>query len=176
MSATVAEHKAKAPIKLRFAVVTVSTSRYRSLKSGKPVIDSSGDLIIQILEGSGHTVTHKKLVPDEEKLIVKAVKEALSNKNVDVVVTSGGTGITHSDITIEAIRPLFEKELPGFGELLRKVSYEEIGSPAVMTRATAGIVKGKAVFCIPGSPQAAETALKYLILPEVGHIVKHARE
>lgn len=100
----------------------------------------------------------------------------MSNESVDAVVASGGTGITQSDITIEAIRPLFEKELPGFGELLRKISYEKIGSPAVMTRATAGIVKGKAIFCIPGSPQAVETALKHLILPEVGHIVKHARE
>lgn len=175
MSKTATEHKAKAPKSVKFAVVTISTSRYRSRQSGESVADPSGDLIVRLLESSNHKVTYRKLVPDKDKLIVKAVKEALS-KTVDAVVACGGTGITQSDITIEAIRPLFKKELPGFGELLRKISYEKIGSPAVMTRAVAGVTAGKAIFCIPGSPQAVETALKDLIIPEVGHIIKHARE
>lgn len=176
MSKTAIEHKAKAPISLRFAIVTISTSRYRSRQIGGSVSDPSGDLIAQLLESSNHKITYRRLVPDKGKLIVKAVKEALSNKAVDAVVACGGTGITRSDVTIEAIRPLFEKELPGFGELLRKISYEKIGSPAVMTRAVAGVTAGKAIFCIPGSPQAVETALKDLVIPEVGHIIKHARE
>jgi molybdenum cofactor biosynthesis protein B len=176
MSKTATEHKAEAPTSLRFAIVTISTSRYRSRQAGESVADPSGDLIVQLLESANHKVTHRKLVPDKAKLIVKAVKEALSNKTVDAVVACGGTGITQSDLTIEAVRPLFKKELPGFGELLRKISYEKIGSPAVMTRAVAGVTAGKAIFCIPGSPQAVETALKELVIPEVGHIIKHAKE
>jgi len=176
MSETAIEHKAKAPTSLGFAIITISTSRYRSRQGGESVADPSGDLIVQLLETSNHKVTYRKLVPDKAKLIVKAVKEALANEAVDAIVACGGTGITQLDITIEAVRPLFKKELPGFGELLRKISYEKIGSPAVMTRAVAGVTAGKAIFCIPGSPQAVETALKNLIIPEVGHILKHARE
>lgn len=176
MSKSAIEHKAKAPINLRFAIITISTSRYQSRQNCKSTSDPSGDLIAQLLENSNHKITYRTLVPDKGKLIVKAVKEALSNKTVDAVVACGGTGITRSDVTIEAVHPLFEKELPGFGELLRKISYEKIGSPAVMTRAVAGVTKGKAIFCIPGSPQAVETALNNLVIPEGGHIIKHARE
>ena len=176
MSKTATEHKAKAPISLRFAIFTMSTSRYRSLQAGESVPDPSGDLIVQLLESSNHKVTYRKLVPDKAELIVKAVKEALSNETVDAIIACGGTGITQSDVTIEALRPLFKKELPGFGELLRRISYGKIGSPAVMTRAVAGVTAGKAIFCIPGSPQAVETALKDLIIPEIGHIIRHARE
>jgi len=92
-----------------------------------------------------------------------------------VITISGGTGISLKDVTIEAIHPLLEKEIPGFGELFRAVSYEKIGSAAMMTRAIAGVTKGKAVFCLPGSPQSVALALKEFILPEVGHILKHAR-
>jgi len=176
MSKTAAKHKAEAPKKLGFTVITCSTSRYCSLQKGEAVIDPSGDLITKLLEKSGHSVKLRALIPDDEKLIVKTIKGALSRKDVDSIVISGGTGITPSDVTIEAVQPLIEKGLPGFGELLRKISYEKIGSPAVLTRAMAGIVSGKVIFCIPGSPQAVEVAVKNLILPEVGHIIKHARE
>jgi molybdenum cofactor biosynthesis protein B len=105
-----------------------------------------------------------------------AVTNALNDPNVDVIITYGGTGISKSDVTIETLNPMFEKNIPGFGELLRKISFDEIGSASILTRATAGVVKGKVVFCLPGSKQAVETAMKYLILPESAHIIKHIRE
>jgi molybdenum cofactor biosynthesis protein B len=95
---------------------------------------------------------------------------------LDVAIFSGGTGITPSDITIETVSPFFEKTLPGFGEFFRRISYDKVGSAAVLSRAVAGVAKGKAIFCIPGSPDAVKTAVEMLILPEAPHIVKHARE
>jgi len=176
VSKTAAKHKEESPKKLNFAVITCSTSRYHGLEKGEAIIDVSGDLITKLLEKSGHSVKLRTLIPDNEKMIVNAIKEAVSRNDVDSVITLGGTGITPSDVTIEAVQPLIEKGLPGFGELLRKISYEKIGSPAILTRAIAGIINRKTVFCLPGSPQAVEVAARNLILPEVGHIIKHARE
>jgi len=93
-----------------------------------------------------------------------------------VVIFSGGTGITSTDVTIETVSPFFVKTLPGFGEFFRRISFEKVGSAAVLSRAVAGVANGKAVFCIPGSPNAVRTAVEILILPEAPHIVKHARE
>jgi len=176
MSETALRHKEKAPTRLNFAVISCSTSRYRELKAGKRVDDHSGDLIIQALHKSGHATVSRIIVPDDKTVIEQAVRESLNSELVDAVITSGGTGITPTDVTIEAVQPLLEKELHGFGEILRKLSFEEIGSAAILTRAIAGVAKGKAVFCTPGSPQAVALAVEKLILPEVGHIVKHARE
>lgn len=176
MSETATKHKLKAPTNLSFAVITCSTSRHQRLQQVKPVTDPSGDIIVRLLNQAGHKVAFRRVVPDDRELITKAVKDALSQKEIDVVITCGGTGIAPTDITIETVRELLEKELPGFGEILRRISYDQIGSPAVLTRALGGTVGGKAIFCLPGSPQAVETALKYLIIPESGHIIKHARE
>jgi len=99
----------------------------------------------------------------------------LKASKVDAIITCGGTGINPSDVTIETLEPILEKELPGFGELFRHLSYQEIGSAAVMTRAVAGVAKGKVIFCLPGSPNAAKLCLEKLILPETGHIILHAR-
>jgi len=104
------------------------------------------------------------------------VRKALSSNDVDAIVTCGGTGIGPTDVTIETVQPLLEKEILGFGEIFRTLGYEQIGSAVILTRALAGVSRGKVVFCIPGSPQAVSLCLKKLILPEVGHIVKHARE
>jgi len=101
---------------------------------------------------------------------------ALGLTDIDVAIFSGGTGITPTDITIETVSPFFEKTLPGFGEFFRRISFERVGSAAVLTRAVAGVAKGKALFCIPGSPDAVRVAAEMLILPEAPHIVKHARE
>jgi len=110
-------------------------------------------------------------------LIEKHVAKAIGSEGIDAIIVCGGTGISPKDVTIEAVRPLLIKTLPGFGELFRKLSFCEIGSAAVLTRALAGVADhGKAVFCIPGSPQAAKLALEKLILPEAGHILKHSRE
>ncbi len=176
MSETAAEHKAEAPKSLKFAVIVCSTSRYEKFKSTGKVDDPSGDLITQILQKHGHVVVSRTMVPDEKFLIERSVIEALESRDVDVIISCGGTGISPTDITIETIRPFIEKELQGFGEILRKISYEQIGSAAILTRTVAGVSKGKAVFCLPGSPQAVSLALERLILPEAGHIVKHVRE
>ncbi len=119
----------------------------------------------------------REIVPDDTVFIGKYVSRALGSEKVDAIVLCGGTGISPRDVTIEAVRPMLIKTLPGFGELFRKLSFDEVGSAAVLTRALAGVAdQGKAVFCIPGSPQAVRLVLEKLILPEVGHILKHARE
>ena len=109
-------------------------------------------------------------------MIQDEVMYVLGLSALDVAIFSGGTGITPTDITIETVTPFFEKTLPGFGEFFRRISYDKVGSAAVLSRAVAGVAKGKAIFCIPGSPDAVKTAVEMLILPEAPHIVKHARE
>jgi len=175
-SSTSAEHKAKAPLKLKVYVLTCSTSRYRDQQSGKSVEDSSGDIIANQLTKAGHTVVERKLVPDNEAMIRQTLREMLSQRDIDAIIITGGTGISPKDITIEVARDLFEKDIPGFGELFRKISYDAVGSPAILTRAAAGVAKSKLIFCLPGSPDAVDRAMASLIVPEIGHMVKHIRE
>jgi len=104
------------------------------------------------------------------------IMKALKSRKVDAIITCGGTGIGAKDVTIEAVKPLLEKEVEGFGEIFRLISYEQISSAAMLTRALAGVSRKKVIFCIPGSPQSVAPSLEKLILPEVGHILKHARE
>jgi molybdenum cofactor biosynthesis protein B len=177
MSETSRRHKAEAPTSIGFAVVICSSSRYQDLKARKSVDDPSGDLIVEALQNAGHNVVFREIVSDDKVLIGKYVGRALGSEKVEAIIVCGGTGISPKDVTIEAVRPMLVKTLPGFGELFRKLSFDEIGSVAVLTRALAGVAdQGKAVFCIPGSPQAVGLVLEKLILPEVGHILKHARE
>lgn len=142
----------------------------------KHVDDPSGDLIMQLLGKAGHKIVYKALIPDDRGLIGQKVSEALGLSEVDAIITCGGTGIAPSDVTIETVRSMLTKTLPGFGELFRRLSFEEIGSAALLSRAIAGIADGKAVFCLPGSPEAVKLCVEKLILSEAGHIVKHARE
>lgn len=153
-----------------------STSRYASAKVGKPADDPSGDLIVHALENAGHTVVSRVLTADDENMIQRALGQALRDKKVDAVIVCGGTGIAPKDVTIETVAPLLKKTLPGFGEVFRRLSYDSMGSAAILSRAVAGIADGKAVFCIPGSIDAVKLCLDRLILPEAGHIVKHTRE
>lgn len=176
MSESSRRHKAGAPTRLGFAIIVVSTSRFEALKLMKHVDDPSGDLIAQLLEKAGHKIAYRVLVPDDRGLIGQKMSEALGVKGVDAIITCGGTGIAPADVTIETVRPMLSKTLPGFGELFRKLSFEEIGSAALLSRAIAGIADGKAVFCLPGSPHAVRLCVEKLILLEAGHIVKHARE
>jgi molybdenum cofactor biosynthesis protein B len=176
MSETAARHKAEAPKALNFAVIICSTSRHKEFLETGRLNDPSGDLIVKMVKESGHRVTLRRIVPDDKPEIQRAVLKALKSRKTDVLVTSGGTGISPTDVTIEAVQPLLEKEVPGFGELFRTLSYRKIGSAALLTRAKAGVTKGQAIFCLPGSPQSASLALEELVLPEAGHILKHARE
>lgn len=176
MSESSRRHKAEAPARLGFAVIVVSTSRFETLELMKHVDDPSGDLIVDLLKKAGHRIAYKSLVPDDRGLIGQKMSEALDLDEVDAIITCGGTGIAPSDVTIETVRPMLTKTLPGFGELFRRLSFEEIGSAALLSRAIAGVIDEKAVFCLPGSPQAVRLCVEKLILPEAGHIVKHARE
>jgi len=168
----VKDHKKKAPKKFKFAVVTVSDTASRGEKE-----DESGKFLVEELEKAGHERVLYRIVPDEKMEIIGAVVDAF-RAGVEVVVTSGGTGITSRDVTIESVRPLFDKEL-SFGEIFRLTSYEEIGTAAIMTRATGGIIRSSgramAVFCLPGSLGAARTGIR-IILNEAGHVLKHGRE
>ena len=176
MSETSAKHKAEAPKTLNYAVITCSTSRYREFAETGKIDDPSGDLIAQILRSNGQRVTLRRLVSDDKSTIQQAVTKALKSRKTDAIVTTGGTGISPTDVTIEAVQLLLDKEIPGFGQLFRTISYQKIGSPAVLTRALAGVARGKPIFCLPGSPQSVSLAFETLILPEAGHIFKHARE
>jgi molybdenum cofactor biosynthesis protein B len=177
MSESSKTHKAKAPKTLTFGVFICSTSRFNQMEAGeKEVSDVGGDTIVELLKGAGQKVLFKKIIADDETQIQDAVMYATGLNEVDVAIFSGGTGITPTDITIETVLPFLDKVLPGFGEFFRRISYEHVGSAAVLSRAIAGVAKGKAIFCIPGSPDAVKTAVEMLILPESPHIVKHARE
>ena len=146
------------------AVVTVSSSR--TLDS-----DPSGDYIAGAFEGADHEVVARELVPDDFEAIRGAVDDLIARSDVDAVVTTGGTGVTPDDVTPEAVSDLLGTELPGFGELFRTLSYEEVGTRTVGSRATAGIADGVPVFCLPGSENAARLGVEAIILPEVGHLV-----
>jgi molybdopterin adenylyltransferase len=176
MSESTKTHKSHAPRKVNFAVFICSTSRYLAMQKGEATTDVSGDTIEELLKVSGHTVLFRRTVSDDKAMIEHAVKSVLDNPGVEAAIFCGGTGITHTDVTIEAVSPFFEKTLPGFGEFFRRLSYDKNGSGALTTRAVAGVSSGKPLFCIPGSPDAARVAVELLISPEAGHIVKHARE
>ncbi len=142
-------------------VITASDSRAAAS-------DESGRLIREMLEGAGHRVAHYEVLPDTPERIAEAVRSRLGD--LDGLIVNGGTGIAARDSTIEAIRPLLDKELDGFGELFRALSFEEIGSAAFLSRALAGISSGKILVALPGSPNACRLAMEKLLLPELGHM------
>jgi len=146
------------------AILTVSSSR--SLDD-----DPAGDAIAAAFEADGHEVVTRELVRDSYDRVQGGIDNLAGRGDVDVVVTTGGTGVTPDDVTVEAAEPLFEKELPGFGELFRRRSYEEIGEKVVATRATAGVADGVPVFCLPGSEHAAALGSEDVVVPEIGHLV-----
>lgn len=163
-SASAREHKSAAPAQVAAYVITCSDSRDAKR-------DESGQAIRRALEEKGHRICGYKVVADEIALIRSAIEEA-SQAGAGVVIINGGTGIGRRDNTIEVLEGLLEKKLPGFGELFRYLSFKEIGSPAMMSRALAGTYRGMVLFALPGSPQAARLALEALILPELGHAVR----
>lgn len=165
-------HRAEAKQVLDFHLVTVSSSRFKLMSDGSDYVDESGDLATRLIKESGHTVGGRELVPDSKRMIQDAVKEFLQSR-AHALVLIGGTGVSPDDVTVETVGPFFEKELTGFGELLRNLSYQTIGGAAMLTRATAGIARGKLLVCLPGSPDAVETALRSFI-SEFPHIVSIA--
>ncbi len=167
------EHRKEAPDTLHVGVITVSDSRSAAMENGEDK-DESGQLIEKRLNDSGHS-SDRVIIPDDEKKLSKLLEDWLEDSEVDAIITTGGTGIAERDITIEVVREYFDKELPGFGETLRRKGFESVGFPAIITRATLGIADDKPVFCLPGAPNSVEEGMN-LISTDLGHIVKHARE
>ncbi len=164
-SPTHQQHKAQAPTKVGCMVITCSDSR-------TPDTDTSGQLIMRLLKEQGHEVAAYHLVKDEPAKIKERITAGVANAAVQAIIINGGTGISRRDSTFEAVDRMLEKRLDGFGEVFRYLTYQEIGSPAIMSRATAGIVKGRVLFSTPGSEDAVRLAMEKLILPELGHVVQ----
>lgn len=169
------EHKLKAPKTLKFALVTCSDSRFEFLKQNKPFKDESGDLAEQLIKSTGFSILYRTLVPDDFNMIRQTIEELCSKPDIDIVVLLGGTGLSPRDVTVEAVKSVFEKEIPGFGELFRMLTFQEEGSIAMLSRATAGIHNGKIIFVLPGSPKAVKLAFERLIIPEAPHMILHVR-
>ena len=160
-------HKAAAPRQVTVAVLAVSTTR-------RLEDDESGRWMARMAAKEGHEVVDHRVVTDDGPMIVSQLREILTVKQPQVLLVTGGTGIGPADVTIEAVRPLFQKELTAFGPLFAQLSFEEIDSAALLSRATAGMIDRSLVFCLPGSLKACKLACKALIFPELGHLVKHA--
>lgn len=162
------QHRQTAPAILGFSILTVSDTRTKG-------DDVSGRTIRDLLSSAGQRIVDSTLVSDDMEAIRGAVSHMLARPDVDVVVATGGTGFSPRDVTLEAVAPLFERPVEGFGELFRMLSYQQVGAAAMLSRAAAGLVGGKAVFLLPGSPKAVALAMEKLILPEAGHLLGQAR-
>jgi molybdenum cofactor biosynthesis protein B len=158
------EHRRDQMVEASFGLIVTSDSR-------TPETDETGRLAMRLLEEAGHTVKAYAIVENDGEKILAALRGILGNDAIQAVITSGGTGIGVKDRTVDAALSLFDRELPGFGELFRRLSQEEIGSAAALSRATAGIAGGKPVFCLPGSRGAMRLALESIILPVIGHMI-----
>jgi molybdenum cofactor biosynthesis protein B len=165
-----AEHKAQAPRSVRCAIVTVSDTRTEAT-------DTSGAAIAMLLTAAGHVVVSRALVKDEPAIVRGLIERQLADDpstGAQVIITTGGTGISSRDSTFEAVDGLLDKRLDGFGELFRTLSFQEIGPAAMLSRASAGLARGRIVVSLPGSEAAVRLALERLILPELGHLVQQA--
>jgi molybdenum cofactor biosynthesis protein B len=161
-------HRRQAPTSVAVHIVTVSDTRTLDT-------DTSGQLIASLLNERGHQVVGRTVLKDEPDDVRSKVAMLVSDQSVDVVITTGGTGITSRDSTFEAIDSLLQKRLAGFGELFRMLSYQEIGAAAMLSRATAGLTTRTVILALPGSEHAVRLAMEKLVLPELGHLVREAR-
>lgn len=159
-------HKKNSPKRVDIGIITVSTSRTKAE-------DKSGQWISKRAAKEGHHVVSHKVIPDSSDAILSTIRSVIDELDPQIIIITGGTGISSQDVTIETVRPLFEKELTGFGALFAQLSFEEIDSAAILSRATAGVIQKSILFCIPGSLKACKLACKALIFPEIGHLVKH---
>ncbi len=167
---SIQEHKKQAPAVVRCKVITVSDTRDQET-------DKSGRMMMELLQEAGHEISAYSIVKDESAAIKEEILKGCDDAATDVILTNGGTGIAKRDVTIETVQGLLEKEIIGFGELFRMLSYtEDIGSGAILSRAIAGVVRNKAVFSTPGSTGAVKLAMNKLILPELGHVVRELKK
>jgi molybdopterin adenylyltransferase len=149
--------------------VVITVSDTRTVET-----DAGGALVQELLQGAGHTVLDRIIVRDEAAAIAAALRKALDAEGVRAILLTGGTGVAPRDVTPDAVEPLLERVVPGFGEIFRSLSYEDIGSAALLSRALAGIAKGRVVFVVPGSRAAVRLAMEKLVLPEIGHLAAEA--
>ena len=163
--ATPREHRATAPETVGCFVLTISDTK-------TPETDTSGAAIRELLGAAGHPVLGSAIVRDEPADVQRVIREACANPGVRAVILTGGTGITSRDSTFEAVEALLDKRLPGFGELFRMLSYEEVGAAAMLSRAQMGICARRIVVSLPGSPNACRLALEKLLIPELPHLVR----
>lgn len=164
-----AEHKSLGPKQVRCFVLTVSDTRTVDT-------DTGGRAVADLLAAAGHQVVGRTIVKDDAALVRETILTQLESNEVDAVISTGGTGITSRDSTYEAVVSLLEKRLDGFGELFRMLSYEQVGAAAMMSRATAGLARGRIVIALPGSEAAVRLAMDKLVVPELGHMVQQARK
>jgi molybdenum cofactor biosynthesis protein B len=173
-STSTREHRAQAPDYVRCLVLTVSDTR--TLET-----DKGGALIAELLENAGHFVVERKIVPDDPDAIESAVRTALEGialeraEEIEAIIVTGGSGVGPRDVTPEALRPLLTKELPGFGEIFRMLSWHEVGAASMLSRAFAGVIERTALFVLPGSTNAVRLAMEKLIAPELGHLLREIR-
>ena len=160
-------HRQAAPKSVHCYVLTISDTRTEET-------DTGGRAIVDLLAEGGHEVLGKAIIPDDPERVRQAVEAQLANDHVQAVITTGGTGISSRDQTYEAISGILEKRIDGFGELFRALSYAEVGTAAMLSRALAGTARRKIVICVPGSENAVRLALTRLVLPELGHLVREA--
>lgn len=164
-----ADHlKAAEQVVVRVVVITLSDTR-------TPETDRSGQAIAELLAAAGHAVVERVLIRDEAESLREALASALARADVDAVITTGGTGIMRRDVTIPVVMPLISTPLPGFGELFRMLSWEQVGPAAMLSRAAGGVAHGKLLFALPGSTQAVELAMSKLIIPELKHLIRELR-
>jgi len=168
MSDPVTQHRAAAARRLGCAVLTISDTRTEAT-------DRGGPLVVELLMAAGHAVLEKAIIPDEPEVMRKKLAELTARADVDAVLLTGGTGISPRDQTFETLSELITRPLPGYGELFRMLSYEEVGAAAMLSRAVAGLIGRTMVFTMPGSPAAVRLAMEKLILPELGHLASQAR-
>ena len=162
---SVHEHRSQAPSSVPCFVLTMSDTRTMET-------ETSGRTIAELLIEAGHIVVDRQVVKDDPAEVRRVVSEHIDTGDIQAVITTGGTGISRRDSTYEALTELFEKRLDGFGELFRTLSFEQIGAAAMLSRATAGVIRGCAVFMLPGSEAGVRLAMTRLVIPELGHVVR----
>jgi molybdenum cofactor biosynthesis protein B len=161
------EHKKVSPATISYALIVISDSRTEQ-------DDESGKLFKEKLAEHGHKLISYSLIKNDAESVRHRITELLKQDDVQVIITSGGTGLSHRDITVETVTPMLEKKMDGFGELFRSLSYVEIGVSSLLSRAVAGVANGKVILSLPGSLGATRLALEKIIIPEIGHMVREA--
>ena len=168
MTTTHLEHKSQGPQSVRCAVITVSDTR-------TPETDTGGKAVCDHLTAAGHSVVHREIIPDDPERMRPLLESLRGRDDLDAILLTGGTGVTSRDQTYETVTALLDKPLPGYGEVFRMLSFQEIGPAAILSRAVGGLLGRKVLLTMPGSPAAVRLAMEKIIVPELPHLVREAR-